>query len=86
MIHLIYKLSIIDQNSAKLLSFLARKAWWSLLFQETHPVDEDGLDELDDLECDLQADGDEVVEQDDERQQVVPEVRRLQLCNHKQHH
>lgn len=40
----------------------------------THPVDEEGLCELDHLQSDQQADGDQVVVQDDERQQVICKV------------
>jgi len=38
------------------------------------PVDEVGLDELDELEADLEGDGDEVVVQDEEGQPVEEEV------------
>lgn len=39
-----------------------------------YPVDEEGLCELDHLQRDQQADGDQVVVQDDEGQQVVCKV------------
>lgn len=42
--------------------------------KHTYPVDEEGLGELDHLQGDQQADGDQVVVQDDERQQVVCKV------------
>lgn len=45
--------------------------------QSTHgpyPVDEESLCELDHLQSDQQADGDQVVVQDDERQQVIRKV------------
>lgn len=42
----------------------------------THPVDEKGLDELDDLQCDQETDGDQVVEQDDECEKVEAKVCR----------
>lgn len=41
-----------------------------------HPVDEEGLNELDNLECDQKADGDQVVEQDDEGEEVEAKVSR----------
>lgn len=40
----------------------------------TYPVDEEGLCELDHLQGDQQANGDQVVVQDDECQQVVRKV------------
>jgi len=39
-----------------------------------YPVDEQCLCELDHLQCDQQADGDQVVVEDDEGQQVVGKV------------
>lgn len=42
----------------------------------THPVDEEGLNELDNLQCDQKADGDQVVEQDDEGEEVEAKVSR----------
>lgn len=42
----------------------------------THPVDEKGLDELDHLQRDQEADGDQVVEQDDEGEKVEAKVSR----------
>lgn len=42
--------------------------------KNTHPVDEKSLCELDDLQSDQQADGDQVVVQDDECQQVICKV------------
>lgn len=42
--------------------------------KHTHPVDEKGLCELDHLQSDQQADGDQVVVQDDECQQVIRKV------------
>lgn len=40
----------------------------------THPVDKKGLGELDDLQRDQKTDGDEVVEQDDEGEEVKAKV------------
>lgn len=40
----------------------------------THPVDKKGLDELDDLQRDQKTDGDEVVEQDNECEEVKAKV------------
>lgn len=40
----------------------------------THPVYEEGLRVLHDLECHQQADRNQVVVQDDKRQQVVAEI------------
>lgn len=40
----------------------------------THPVDKKGLDELDNLQCDQETDGDQVVEQDDEGEEVEAKV------------
>lgn len=55
------------------------------LEQGAYPVDEDGLYELDDLKRDLQTDGDQVVEQDDERQEVIAEVAGWEItCRYKQ--
>lgn len=51
----------------------------------THPVDEEGLCELDHLQCDQQADGDQVVVQDDEGQQVVRKVGGDITCNRGKH-
>lgn len=45
----------------------------------THPVDEKGLDELDNLECDQKTDGDQVVEQDDEGEEVEAKVGRATI-------
>lgn len=42
----------------------------------THPVDEKRLDELDNLQCDQETDGDQVVEQDDEGEEVEAKVSR----------
>lgn len=42
--------------------------------KNTYPVNEEGLSELDHLQSDQQADGDQVVVQDDERQQVIRKV------------
>lgn len=42
----------------------------------THPVDEKGLDELDNLQSDQETDGDQVVEQDDEGEKVEAKVSR----------
>lgn len=42
----------------------------------THPVDEEGLNKLDNLQCDQKADGDQVVEQDDEGEEVEAKVSR----------
>lgn len=42
----------------------------------THPVDEEGLNELDNLQRDQKADGDQVVEQDDEGEEVEAKVSR----------
>lgn len=39
-----------------------------------HPVNEKGLDELDNLQCDQETDGDQVVEQDDEGEEVEAKV------------
>lgn len=46
----------------------------------THPVDEEGLDELDDLQRDQQTDGDQVVEEDDEGEEVEAKVSRATIC------
>lgn len=46
----------------------------------TYPVDEKRLREFDHLQSDQQADGDQVVVQDDERQQVVCKVSRNVAC------
>lgn len=46
------------------------------LFPSTHPVNEKGLDELDDLQCDQETDGDQVVEQDYEGEEVEAKVSR----------
>lgn len=43
-------------------------------FTATHPVDEEGLNKLDNLQCDQKADGDQVVEQDDEGEKVEAKV------------
>lgn len=40
----------------------------------TYPIDKDGLYELYHLQGDLQADGDEVVVEDDEGQEVVAKI------------
>ena len=45
----------------------------------THPVDEEGLNELDDFERHLQTDGNEVVEEDDEGEEIEAEITRRQL-------
>lgn len=51
--------------------------------KNTHPVDEKSLCELDDLQSDQQADGDQVVVQDDECQQVICKVSGDVTCkNH----
>lgn len=42
----------------------------------THPVDEKGLDKLDDLQCDQKTDGDQIVEQDDKGEEVEAKVSR----------
>lgn len=47
-----------------------------------YPVDEECLCELDHLQSDQQADGDEVVVEDDEGQQVIPEVSGDVPCRH----
>lgn len=44
------------------------------------PVDEDGLNELDQLQRDLQTDWNQIVVENDECQQTVEEVRRLETC------
>jgi len=46
-------------------------------------VDEGGLDEAHHFDRHLQRDRDQVVEQDDERQQVVAKVGRRQVCERK---
>lgn len=48
---------------------------------DIYPVDEYSLYKLDHLQSDLQTDGDEVVIENDERQQIVTKVTRLQLWN-----
>lgn len=45
-----------------------------------HPVDEKGLDELDNLQCDQETDGDQVVEQDDEGEEVEAKVSCPAIC------
>lgn len=40
----------------------------------THPVDEKGLDKLDNLQCDQETDGYQVVEQDNEGEEVETKV------------
>lgn len=45
----------------------------------THPVDEKGLDELDNLQCDQKTDGNQVVEQDDEGEEVEAKVGRAAI-------
>lgn len=47
----------------------------------THPVDEKGLDELDNLQCDQKTDGDQVVEQNDEGEEVEAKVSRPSICH-----
>lgn len=47
---------------------------WSKTSVTTDPVNEDGLNELDDLQRDLQTDWDQVVVQDDKGQEVVTKV------------
>ena len=46
----------------------------------SYPVDEDGLNKLDNLQCNLQTDWDQVVVQNDESQEVVTKVTRLHVC------
>lgn len=46
------------------------------MFSSTHPVDEKSLDELDNLQCDQETNGDQVVEQDDEGEEVEAKVSR----------
>lgn len=43
-------------------------------FSSTHPVDEKSLDELDNFQCDQETNGDQVVEQDDEGEEVEAKV------------
>lgn len=62
----------VQQNSAQW-------TWATLTVQTsaaTHPVDEEGLNELDNLQRDQKADGDQVVEQDDEGEEVEAKVSR----------
>lgn len=42
----------------------------------THPVDEESLNKLDNLQCNQKTDGDQVVEQDDEGEEVEAKVSR----------
>jgi hypothetical protein len=46
----------------------------------SHPVDEEGLGELDDLKGHQQTDGDQVVEENDEGEEVEVKVRRTAIC------
>lgn len=46
------------------------------IIPSTHPVDKKGLDELDDLQCDQKTDGDQVVEQNNEGEEVEAKVSR----------
>ena len=51
----------------------------------THPIDEHCLDELDQFDRHLQTDWDEVVEEDDEREEVETEVVGSEGCNEVHH-
>lgn len=56
---------------------------WKQVLQNTngsYPVDEEGLCEFDHLQCDQQADRDQVVVKDDERQQVICKIGRDVTC------
>lgn len=53
---------------------------------QTYPVNEESLRELDHLQGDQQADGDQVIVQDDERQQVVCKISRDVTCTNTQTH
>lgn len=55
-------------------------------FKETYPVNEESLSELDHLQGDQQADGDQVIVQDDECQQVVRKISRDVTCTNTQTH
>lgn len=46
----------------------------------THPVDEKGLDEFDNLQCDQETDGNQVVEKDNEREKVEAKVSSPAIC------
>lgn len=52
----------------------------------SYPVDEEGLCKLYHLQGDQQADGDQVVVQDDERQQVVCKVCGDVTCTNTQYY
>lgn len=50
------------------------KYFSQIVNSDSHPVDEKRLDELDDLQCDQETDGDQVVEENDEGEKVQAEV------------
>ena len=56
-----------------------RNADFSASWRVIHPVNEEGLNELDDFERHLQTDGNEVVEEDDEGEEIEAEITRRQL-------
>lgn len=71
-------------------SALSCLTYSELMNYQTHangpyPVDEESLCKLDHLQSDQQADGDQVVIQDDERQQVVCKVSGDVTCTDTQY-
>lgn len=46
----------------------------------THPVDEKGLDEFDNLQSDQETDGNQIVEQDYEGEEVEAKVSGSSVC------
>ena len=53
---------------------------------DTHPVDKQGLSVLHNLKSHQQADGNQIVVQDDECQQVVSKIVRARVCGGKPEH
>lgn len=60
---------------------IVKFSFWLKSVYFTHPVDEEGLDELDNLECDQETDRDQVVEKDDEGEEVEAEVCSSTICH-----
>lgn len=72
------------QSDQEYFSTYIKTAIW-ITKKHTYPVDEEGLCELDHLQSDQQADGDQVVVQDDECQQVVGKVSGDVTCTNTQY-